>query len=301
VIPLVRPHLSGMTRRLFRQIGPGAVGAGAAQINLLLTTILASILPTGAVSYLYYADRLNQLPLGIVGIAVATTLLPILSRYEAHGDTNAVRHYVSRAVEFCIALGLPSAIGLGVAAQPIVQTLFEHGAFTHADTIETAKALMAYSLGIPAFLLVKVFASRFFARHDTRTPVKIAMISMAVNVGSAIVLMNLIGHVGMALATSIATWTNAIQLFLILRRQGESLIDDSLKKSLPRFLLAGLGMAILTFFLTQGIANWFDTSRLIVKGASLSLLIGAASLGYGVLLQITGAVDFGSLLKRFKA
>lgn len=299
VIPLVKPKLTATTRQLFRQIGPGAVGAGAAQINLLLTTILASLLPTGAVSYLYYADRLNQLPLGIVGIAVATTLLPILSRHEAAGDPAAVRHTCSRAISFCLLLGLPSAVGLSLAATPIIQTLFEHGAFTSADTTETAHALMAYTLGIPAFLLVKVFASRFFARHDTKTPVKIAIFSMLTNVVCALLLLGVLGHVGMALATSIATWVNAGQLYFALRRKGELLIDEELRRMMPRYVLCAIGMAAVTFASCLLMETWF-TGPLWEKLAGLSAIIGLSSLAYGVLLQATGALRLSDLIRRFK-
>ncbi len=299
-IPLLRPRLSDMTRRLFRQIGPGAVGAGAAQINLLLTTILASLLPTGAVSYLYYADRLNQLPLGIVGIAVATTLLPILSRSEALGEKDDVRRYTSRAIEFCLLLGLPSAIGLGVAAQPIIQTLFEHGAFTHTDTTETAKTLMAYSLGIPAFLLIKVFASRFFARHDTKTPVRIAMFSMVVNVVGALLLLGPLGHVGMALAGSLATWTNALQLYFYLRRRGEPVADKELKNRLPRLFASAAGMAFVTLVATVGTDSWFEASSLGERIIGLSFIIGLSCAAYAVLLQMTGAMRLKEILARVK-
>jgi len=299
VIPLVRPRLTEMTRRLFRQIGPGAVGAGATQINLLLTTILASLLPTGAVSYLYYADRLNQLPLGIVGIAVATTLLPILSRHEAAGNVDSVRHFSSRAIAFCLALGLPSMVGLGLAATPIIQTLFEHGAFTHDDTLQTAKALSAYTLCIPAFLLVKVFASRFFARHDTKTPVKIAIIAMVTNVVCALLLLGPMGHVGMALATSIATWVNAVLLYLALRRGGEILIDDELKRAVPRFILSALGMACVTLLACGATESWF-LEGLTLKIGGLSAIIALSSLAYGVLLHLTGALRLNDLLKHFR-
>ncbi len=298
-IPLLRPRLTDMTRRLFRQIGPGAVGAGAAQINLLLTTVLASLLPTGAVSYLYYADRLNQLPLGIVGIAVATTLLPLLSRQEAAGNGQAVRHYVSRAIAFCLLLGLPSAVGLGCAATPIIRALFEHGAFTAEDTVQTARTLMAYTLGIPAFLLVKVFAARFFARHDTKTPVRIAIVSMAVNVFCALILMNVWGHVGMALATSIATWTNAAQLYLKLRKSGESLIDEELRRALPRFVLSAAAMGAATWALSRATETWF-TGPLFLKIGGLSLIIGLSSTVYFVLLHLTGALRLKELLKALK-
>lgn len=300
-IPMIRPRLTETTRRLFRQIGPGAIGAGATQINLLITTMLASLLPTGAVSYLYYADRLNQLPLGIVGIAVATTLLPILSQHEAAGNGHAVKHYVSRGIEFCLALGLPAAIGLGFAATPIIQTLFEHGAFTAADTAQTAKALAAYAVGIPAFLLVKVFAARFFARQDTKTPVRVAIISMLVNVGVALILLNPLEHVGMALATSLASWVNAGQLFWILRRREEKLADRELKRRLPRLLISAALMAGVTYLAVQETQTWFIDASLWRKSGSLAAIIGLSSIVYFVLLQLSGALSLKDVLKHFDA
>jgi putative peptidoglycan lipid II flippase len=296
-IPITRPRLSQASRRLFRAIGPGAVGAGAAQINLLLTTILASTLPTGAVSYLYYADRLNQLPLGIIGIAVATTLLPILSEHEAHGDSGLVKHYVSRGLEFCLALGLPSAVGLGLAAQPIIHTLFERGAFTAADTLETAKVLSAYSLSIPAFLMVKVLAARFFARHDTKTPVKIALLCMLVNVSTALVLLLPLQHVGMALATSLATWCNAGLLWIALLRRGENLIDDTLRRRAPRLIACAAAMGGMTLFLTSATQPLFETQDLATALVGLTTIIGLSCIVYGVLLQITGAFRLSELKK----
>lgn len=299
-IPLVWPHLTDSCRKLFKQVGPGAVGAGATQINLLLTTILASMLPTGAVSYLYYADRLNQLPLGIIGIAVATTLLPLLSRHEANGDDEKVRHYMSRAIQFCLVLGLPAAIGLALAAQPIIQTLFEHGAFKHEDTIQTSQALAAYALGIPAFLLAKVFASRFFARQDTRTPVRIAILSMASNVILALLMLGLLGHVGMALATSVATWINAGLLYLNLRKRGHVIFDLELRKSLPRLALAALGMVAVTATLTYETTSFFENTPLLTQMGGLCLIIGLSSAAYAVLLQLSGAVDLKDMVSRLK-
>ncbi len=299
-IPLLRPKLTTQTKRLFRKIGPGAVGAGAAQINLLLTTILASTLPTGAISFLYYADRLNQLPLGIIGIAVATTLLPLLSQHEATGNDKLIRHYVNRAIEFSLLFGLPAAIGLGLVAQPIIQTLFEHGAFTHQDTIETAKALTAYSLGVPAFLLVKVFAARLFARHDTRTPVKIALFSMLVNVTGALLLLGPMQHIGMALALSIATWTNAILLYITLRKQDQDLLDDKLKRRLPRLILSAFVMGGVTYLLAALTQTWFTDGALLLKISGLACIIGISSLVYFVLLHVTGAFRLKDMMKYAK-
>jgi putative peptidoglycan lipid II flippase len=297
-LPLLWPHVTETTRRLFRQIGPGAVGAGAAQINLLLSTILASLLPTGAISYLFYADRLNQLPLGIVGIAVATTLLPVLARAVSMGDEKTIRHYSSRAIEFCLMLGLPATIGLSVAALPIIVTLFEHGAFTHADALATSEALAVYALGVPPFLLVKVFSARFFARQDTKTPVKCAIVAMGVNVMMALILLHPLQHVGMALATSLATWTNAGQLYFRLRQRGEHRGDARLAQKVPKIFLCAAGMAVITFLLTQATTDVFLQRDLKAQIVALALIIGASGGLYALFLQATGVVRFQDFIAR---
>jgi putative peptidoglycan lipid II flippase len=295
-IPLVKPHLGEASKHLFRRIGPGAIGAGAAQVNLLVSTILASTLPTGAVSYLFYADRLNQLPLGIVGIAVATTLLPLLSRHIEAGREDHAKHYMGRSIEFCLMLGLPATIGLALAAQPIIQTLFEHGKFTHEDTIATAETLAAYSLGIPAFLLVKAFAAGFFARHDTVTPVKVALIAMAVNVVASVLLLGLLKHTGIALANSLAVWTNAILLYLRLRRKTGPVGDAKLLRRVPRLLVSAFGMSAATWMLVVSTADWFAAHHLLREILALGVIIGLSSMIYAVLLQITGAIRVQELL-----
>jgi len=300
IIPIVFPKITESCSLLFRKIGPGAVGAGATQINLLITTILASILPTGAVSYLYYADRLNQLPLGIIGIAVATTLLPILSRHEANGDEKAIKHTTSRAIEFCLILGLPAAVGLGVFAQPIIQTLFEHGAFSHNDTIQTALTLSAYTLCIPAFLIAKILASRFFAKQDTSTPVKIAIISMVANIIVAVILLTSLKHVGMALATSFATWLNAYLLYRALKKQKSFSVDNALKRRLPRLLICVVIMAISTFALVNLSKNFFMQDSFLLHIVSLSFIIGLSALIYVVLLHITKTVKLNELTELLK-
>ena len=300
-LPLMRPALTDSARLLFRRIGPGAIGAGAAQINLLISTVLASTLPTGAVSYLFYADRLNQLPLGIVGIAVATTLLPLLSRHVQAGKEDSVRHYTSRAIEFCLLLGLPATIGLSIAAVPIIQTLFEHGRFTHADTVETAKALGAYALGIPAFLLVKVFASSFFARHDTTTPVRIAIVAMVTNVVCSLLFLGSLHHIGIALANSVAVWVNALLLFTSMKRKKLPLHDAKLLTRLPLLLLCAAGMGGVTWELVQLCAEMTATQGLIVKLGGLAIIIGGASVAYAAMLQLSGAMkaqDVLAILRR---
>ncbi len=300
-IPLLRPHLGEASRHLFRRIGPGAIGAGAAQINLLISTILASTLPTGAVSYLFYADRLNQLPLGIVGIAVATTLLPLLSRHIEAGREDQAKHYLSRAIEFCLILGLPATIGLAITAQPIIGTLFEHGQFTAADTVATGHALAAYALGIPAFLLVKVFASGFFARHDTATPVKVAVVAMAVNVVASVLFLGLFQHIGIALANSLAVWVNAILLSVRLRRKIGIIGDAEFQQRLPKILLAAGCMGLVTWGLVMLAEPWFQHGHLVLNVLVLGVLMTVAILAYLGLLQLTHAVrlkDMLALLRR---
>ncbi|MGB9154502.1 MAG: murein biosynthesis integral membrane protein MurJ [Alphaproteobacteria bacterium] len=295
-IPLLRPHVTEATRHLFRRIGPGAIGAGAAQINLLVSTNLASSLPTGAISYLFYADRLNQLPLGIVGIAVATTLLPLLSRHIEAGEEDKVRHYSSRAIEFCLVLGLPSMIGLALAAQPIIQTLFQHGAFTHDNTVGTVQALCAYSLGIPGFLLVKVFAAGFFARHDTKTPVRIAIVAMIVNVICSVLLLHPLQFVGIALANSIAVSVNAALLCRALRRKKVPIGDEKMPRRIWKIIVCAVIMALVTAFLTEFAWDAISFTGLAQEVVCLVALIGLSGLSYAVALHITGAMRWHDVL-----
>jgi putative peptidoglycan lipid II flippase len=289
-IPIMAPRFSAHSRLLFKRIGPGAIGAGASQINMLLSTILASTLPTGTVACLSYADRLDQLPQGIVGIAVATTLLPILTRHVQAGEEDRARHFVSRAIEFCILLGMPATIGFVLAAKPIVQTLFEHGAFGSQDTIMTAEILAAYALGIPAFLLVKVFSAGFFARHDTTTPVRIALVAMMTNVICALLLLGPLKHIGIALASTIAVWTNAVLLFARLHRKKAQLSDEKLRFRMPRLLLCALGMSLVTAALLYVTQSWFEGHDTWHEIMGLAVIIGLSGLVYAVMLQLTGAM-----------
>ena len=162
-------------------MGPGVFGAGVTQLNLLISTALASLLPGGSVSYLYYADRLNQLPLGVVGIAIGTAILPPLSRQVRTGDAAGAAATQNRGIELALLLTLPAAAGLVVLAQPILSVLFERGAFGPTEAAATAAALAGYAIGLPAFVLVKVLAPGFFAHRNTATPVRVAVGAMVLN------------------------------------------------------------------------------------------------------------------------
>ncbi len=180
------PRLTPRVKQTLRIMGPGVFGAGVTQLNLVISTALASLLPTGSIAYLYYADRLNQLPLGVVGIAVGTAILPPLSRQVRLGDVDGAIETQNRGVELALLLTLPAAAALIVLAQPILSVLFTRGAFGPAEAAATAAALAAYAAGLPAFVLVKVLAPGFFARQNTRTPVKIAVAAMVANLALTI-------------------------------------------------------------------------------------------------------------------
>ena len=293
------PRLTPEVRRLLRIMVPGVFGAGVLQINLVVSTAMASLLPTGTVSYLNYADRLNQLPLAVLGIAVGTAILPPLSRQVRLGDDEAANATQNRGLELALLLTLPAAIGLALAAQPILAVLFQHGRFTAADTAATAPALAAYAAGLPAFVIVKVMAPGYFARQDTKTPVKIGAATMAVNVALTLGLGLLLAQTGIALALSIAGWVNALLLILVLGRRGHFTLDRRTRRALPRILLAALGMGVLLLLLEWLLAGAF-AGRFALKLLALAALVGGGLAGFALLALAFGVADLQELRRRFR-
>lgn len=291
------PRLTPEVRNLLRIMVPGVFGAGVMQINLVVSTAMASLLPTGAVSYLNYADRLNQLPLAVLGIAVGTAILPPLSRQVRLGESEAANTTQNRGLELALLLTVPAAIGLAVAAQPILAVLFQHGRFTAADTAETAPALAAYAMGLPAFVMVKVMAPGYFARQDTKTPVKIAAATMAVNVALTLGLGLLLAQTGIALALSVAGWINALLLIAVLGKRGHFAADRRLRRALPRILLAAFGMGALLLLLKHLLAAAFY-GHFVLKLAALAALIGGGLAGFALLALAFGVADIAELRRR---
>src|SRR6056297_1461510 len=239
---LVWPRLDPAVVRTLKLLGPGAIGAGVMQINLLIGTLIASLLPTGAIAYLYYADRIYQLPLGVIGVAMGTALLPRLSRAIKGQALDDAGNAMNRALELAMFLTLPAAAALAAIPYAVVSVLFERGAFSPADAAATADVLIAYALGLPAFVLVKVLSPGFFAREDTATPVRIAAISVTANIILGFAFYRPFGVVGLAAATSLASWLNAGLLAWVLYRRGHFLPDAALASRLPRALAASLVM-----------------------------------------------------------
>ena len=293
------PRLTPGVRRTLAIMGPGAFGAGITQVNLLISTALASFLPSGSVSYLYYADRLNQLPLGVVGIAVGTAILPPLSRQLRLGDLSAAVATQNRGLELALLLTVPAAVALAVLADPIFAVLFQRGAFSQADAAATAAALAAYAAGLPAFVLVKVLAPAFFARHDTRTPVKVAVAAMAVNLALTVVMMQFLAHVGIALATTCAGWLNALTLLALLVRRGHFQVDRRARRNLPRIAVAALGMGAVLEVLRIAVAPAF-AGPVLVRMVVLVGLIGAGLAAFTALALVLGVADWRDLLGRVR-
>ncbi len=288
------PAWTPRIRLLMKRIVPGAVGAGMYQINLLIDTMIASLVGTGAVSFLYYADRVNQLPLGVVGTAVGTALLPVLSRQLRAGNHEAAAYAQNRTLEFALLLTLPAMTALMAVSWPIVAVLFLRGEFSVADARATADALAAFSLGLPAYVLIKVFTPSFFAREDTATPVKVAGVAMLVNIVAMLALMGPLKHVGIALATALSAWVNAGLLAWLLRRRHALPFDARLKQRVPRIAAASaVTGGLLHLTLTTWPQVW--TAPLWQKGSALAGLVVAGMVIFAVLVVALGGSSLGDI------
>lgn len=296
---LVRPpRLTPPVRMVLRRMLPGMLGAGVTQINLAMDTIIASFLVSGSVSYLYYADRVGQLPLGVIGAAVGTALLPLLSRQLRAGQRLQAHRSINRAIEMALLLTLPCAVGLAVTAEPIVAALFQRGAFGPDATAKTALALIAYAAGLPAFVLIKVAAPGFFARGDTTTPVRIGIAAVALNLGLNLALMGPLGHVGVALSTTLSAWFNLTLLAVLLARRGHLRLDRRCRRRLPRLLLASIAMGAAVALL---LAIAPDPTASSGRALLVATLIGtgaAVFAGVALALRAVEPGEMRALLRR---
>jgi len=290
------PALPPEVRDVLRKMGPGLLGAGVTQINLAVDVVIASFLPSGSVSFLYYADRVAQLPLGVIGAAVATALLPLLARQLAEGKPLAAHRSMSRAIEISLALAVPAAIALGVLALPILQALFQRGAFGEREAVLTSQALVAYAFGLPAFVLVKVFVPAFFARGDTSTPVRIGILCVVLNLALNLALMGPLQHVGVALATSLAAWLNAGLLALMLARRGHLIPDRRLRRAAPRLAGAALAMGALLVGLVWALAPGTGLRGV----AALAAICAVGGAAYFAMAQATGGLDVRELRRMLR-
>jgi putative peptidoglycan lipid II flippase len=290
-----RPRLTPQIRVLLRRMLPGLIGAGVTQLNLAVDVIIASLLPAGTVSLLYYADRVQQLPLGVIGTAVGTAMLPLLSRQVRAGEGDAAMGTQNRAIEYALFLTLPAAVALIVSAYPVMWALFARGAFSQESARLSSQSLAAYAVGLPAFVLVKVLAPGFFARGDTAMPVKIGVCAVALNLAMNVAFMVPLQHIGPALATSLAAVFNVAWLGGVLMRRGHLVLDARLRQRSMRMLAASAVMG-LALWLTQRVLFAMPLHGMARLGA-LAVLVGVGLVAYGGAAVAFGANDWRAVAR----
>ncbi|MDZ7752768.1 MAG: murein biosynthesis integral membrane protein MurJ [Gammaproteobacteria bacterium] len=284
--PRLEPGHPGL-RRIVTLMIPALFGVSVGQINLLLDTLLASFLVNGSVSWLYYADRLVEFPLGIFGISLGVVILPALSRAYSRGSRDVVSHNLDWALRWVVIIGFPSTLGLMLLAEPILITLFNYGAFTMVDVRMAGLALVAYAIGLVGFILVKVLAPGFFARQDTRTPVRIAIIAMVANMVMNLMLIFTLAHVGLALATALAAWINGGLLYGMLRRDGTYRPGAGWPLFGARVALGVAVMGLMLWLGVPGVDDW-AAMDVFARAGHLGLWVTAALAVYGATLWASG-------------
>ena len=282
-------RVSSRARQMWRKFIPAAGGALAMQMNLIVDLVLASMLQVGAISWLYYADRVAQLPLGIVGIALGTALLPRLSKAEAAGHPDAVRSALTEAMELGGFLVVPAVAALLVLALPIVQGLFAHGAFTLADAQMASFALMAYAIGLPGFVLVKILQPAFYAAGQPGLVLRISLVMVAVNIVGSLLLMGPFGHTGLAMATAASGLLAAAIMLVILARRDR--LGTAMLRPLARILLASLIMVLAL----SGLTMWLPFDNPVLR---LALYVGGGSVVYFGAAILLRAVPSGLFRRR---
>ena len=273
-------RLSAEARRMWASFLPAALGAGALQINLLVDTILASLLNIGAISWLYYADRIAQLPLGIIGIALGTALLPRLSALEAAGKRDGVATEISNSFKTACLFILPAAAALIVIAEPLLSGLFLSGAFTQNDAYLSSLALIAYGVGLPAFVGTKILQPAFYAAGQAKLVLKISLVSVLINLCLSLLLMQSLGHAGLALATSLSFWIVFIWQAAMLRRQKK--LDFTAGLFMAKALTASLVMAAGLIAIQMHLNIWLSFSEVLGPRLQLGLLVVSGLILYGV-------------------
>ncbi len=281
-------------RRIMKLMLPGILGSSVAQINLLFDTLIASFLVAGSVSWLYYSDRLVEFPLGVFAIALSTVILPSLSRSHANGSNEEFSRTLDWGLRLVLLIGIPATIGLFALARPMLATLFQYGDFSAGDVGMAGLSLMAYAIGLPGFMLIRVLAPAFYSRKDTRTPVRIAIIALITNMALNLlfvvpmVMLAINGpHAGLALATSIAAWVNAALLYRALKQRGIYTAQDGWARIWTQLLLAS---AVLAAALAWGVPAhdvWIDWSA-GQRVTGLLLCVGAGVAIYLLALRLAG-------------
>lgn len=287
-IPLyfVKPTLTPEIKELFKKMIPGILGAGVYQFNLLISDIIASYIPS-AISYLSFADRINQLPLSMIGIAMGTVLLPLLTTHFHKNDMKAALRIQNQAIEVTVFLSLPAAIALIAISHPIIQVLFEGGKFTPTATHATALTLSGFALGLPAYVLIKVFNANFFSRKDTSTPVKVASVSVVLNIILNLSFVYWWGYVGIAVATAVSSWVNMIMLGITLGRHQLLHFTKSFVVHISKIVISSIAMGGVLWLSKESMTLFSPTLHPFFH---LLLLISAGFLSYFGMIYVLKAI-----------
>ena len=290
VLKLRRPRMTPGVRQFVRVVVPATLGAGVYQISAFIDTFFLTRIGTGAMSYFNYADRLNQLPLGVIGAALGTAILPQVSKHVGANEPDKAAHVQGQAAELAMLLCLPAALALAVSAFPLVSALFQGGRFTAEDARLTAITLSIVVLGLPAYVLVKVLTPGFYARQDTATPVKVAVFILICTVVLNFLLIPPFGIAGLASAIAICSWLNCTILYVILHRRGHFRIERWLASRIGRQFVAGIGMVAALFAIRMGLAGWFSGS-VGQRLAGVVAIVGGGMAVYFPLVWILGGTD----------
>jgi putative peptidoglycan lipid II flippase len=299
VLPSFRAlALDDDVRRFFKALGPATIGSGGTQIALFADTIIGSFLAAGALSAIYYADRLNQLPIGVIGIAAGTVLLPEMASRIAAGDEAGARHSQNRAMEFTLLLSVPCVAAYLVVPDLIMRALFARGAFTAADAAAAGATLAAYTIGLVPFVLIRSVSATFLARGDTATPVKALFASVVVNVALKILLMRDYAQVGLAFATSVGVWINFALLVWYAHRADLIAIDDRLRRAAGKLALAGLALALALWAGDRLIGRLVAALPALRAETELAALALVGALVYGGALALLFGPEWLSAFRR---
>ncbi len=284
------PSISPQVKRLLVLMGPGLLTGGVLQINLLIGTIIATA-QDGANALLNYADRLNQLPLGVIGIAVGVVLLPELSRALRANDKQLAENLQNRSLEFALGMTLPAAIGFIVMPNEIIQLVYERGNFDAGATTQTALALAAFATGLPAYVLMKVFQPAFFAREDMRTPFWFSIIMVVTNITLSLALFGTYGHVAIAIATSISAWVNLTLLVGTQYRRGDFRPDALTLRRTALLIFSGIAMGVVVWFARDPVIAAIGDTLFTQRVLGVALLIGLGAMTYFAIALGSGAID----------
>lgn len=302
----IRPQLSILSlikdpeiKTLFKRIAPGVVGAGIYQINMVVDTILVSLVSSGAVSWLYYANRLQQLPLGVIGAAISVALLPLLSKKLKTGEIKEASQTQDKAVIYGLLMSMPAMVIFICLSDSLIQLLFEHGKFTTSDTLATSLALKAYAIGLPCYVMVKALMPNFFARGDTKTPVKYSFVVFLTNLSLNLILMKPLGHIGIAIATSISAFVSLYQYIHGLKKRGFWTISKELKITIKNIFICTIILAITLYFCQIALNIYFPSTSILYLLIKLSLIgiIGLAT--FLISTKLTNTLNIVEIINTF--